>query len=253
MLNDIILFLVGIIIGTMNSIAGGGMLIGFPVLLALGMTPLAANVTSNVVIVPSSMSAIYGYRKYLRKIRGRYLLLLIPCAAGAAIGTLILRHTSSDRFEHIVPALVGMAVVLFAFQPLLHLHLQKHIRGRIKGFGNLSIVALALLPAAVYGGYFGAGFGFVMLAFLGFTQLNEIHMMTGLKNMATFIIAAVSLICLYGTGLIDWHFGLVMAAGGVVGAHIGSKLAQRTSSHVLRIVVVIIGLGTACYLAFRNY
>lgn len=253
MLHDIILFSTGIAVGIMNSIAGGGMLLGFPVLLALGAPPLAANITSNVVIVPGSMSSIYGYRRYLRKVHKRYMLLLIPCVIGAAIGALILRRTTSDRFEQIVPALVGLAVILFAFQPLLHFHLQRHIKGRIRGLGALSIVGLALLPAAIYGGYFGAGFGFVMLAFLGFTELNEIHTMTGFKNVATFIISLVSLICLYGTGLIDWHLGLVMAAGSVIGAYLGSRLAQKTSSHSLRVIVILIGIVTASYLALHDY
>jgi len=237
----------------MNAIAGGGMLLGFPVLLALGMSPLAANVTSNVVIMPGSLSSVYGYRKYLRKLHYRYLMLMIPCVIGAAIGATILRHTPSDKFQQIVPALVGFAVILFAFQPLMHFHLHKHIWGKRKGVGSLLLVSIALLPAAIYGGYFGAGFGFVMLAFLGFTKLHEVHTMTGLKNLASFSIALTSLFCLYGTGLIDWHIGLVMAAGCVIGGYYGSILSQKVSSHGLRIVVVAIGVVTAAYLAFRTY
>ena len=237
----------------MNAIAGGGMLLGFPVLLAFGMSPLAANVTSNVVIMPGGLSSVYGYRKYLRKVHRRYFLLIIPCVIGAAIGATILRHTPSDRFQQIVPALVGFAVVLFAFQPLMRLHLHRHIRGIPKGFSSLLVVSIALLPAAIYGGYFGAGFGFVMLAFLGFTRLHEVHKMTGLKNVATSCIAFTSLICLYGTGLIDWHLGLVMAAGCVVGGYYGSILTQKVSSRSLRIAVVAIGVTTAAYLALRTY
>jgi uncharacterized protein len=253
MLHDLILFLVGIIVGSMNAIAGGGMLLGFPVLLAFGMSPLAANVTSNIVIMPGSLSSVYGYRKYLRKVHYRYFLLIIPCVIGAAIGATILRHTPSDRFQQIVPALVGFAVILFAFQPLMRLHLHRHVRGIPKGLGSLLIISIALLPAAIYGGYFGAGFGFVMLAFLGFTRLHEVHKMTGLKNVATSCIAFTSLIFLYGTGLIDWHLGLVMAAGCVVGGYYGSILTQKISSRSLRMAVVLIGVTTAAYLAFRTY
>lgn len=253
MFRDVALFLTGIVVGGMNSIAGGGMLIGFPVLLAFGMPALAANITSNVVIMPGSLGSIYGYRKYLRKVHNRYLLLLIPCIIGAAIGALILRRTPSDRFEQIVPTLVGLAVILFTIQPLVRLRLRHHMQGKHRGAGSLILISFALLPAAVYGGFFGAGFGFVMLAFLGFTDLHEIHTMTGLKNMATFGISLTSLICLYGTGLINWHLGAVMAAGCVVGAYAGSRWAQKTSSHVLRIIVVVIGIITAGYLAFRGY
>ncbi len=251
--HDIILFLMGIIVGAMNSIAGGGMLIGFPVMLALGMPPIDANVTSNVVIMPGSLSSVYGYRAYLRKLHYRYLLLLIPCVAGAAIGATILRNTPGDEFQKIVPALVGFAVVLFAFQPLLHFHLHRHIRGNQKGLASLLIIAVALLPVAIYGGYFGAGFGFIMLAFLGFTKLHEIHRMNGLKNLASACIAFTSLICLYSTGLIDWHIGLVMAAGSIVGGYYGSVLTQKIPSHVIRVIVIVIGIGTAVYLGLRTY
>lgn len=253
MLHDVILFLVGIVVGVMNAIAGGGMLLGFPVLLAFGMSPLAANITSSLVILPGSLTSAYGYRKYLRKVHKRYLLLLIPCVIGAAIGAVILRYTPSDRFQEIVPALVGFAVVLFAFQPIMRAHLHRHIRGVRKSSDSLFVVSIALLPAAVYGGYFGAGFGFVMLAFLGFTKLHEIHTMTALKNLATSSIAFVSLLCLYSTGLINWHLGLVMAAGCTIGGYYGSLLTQKVSSHALRIAVVIIGIGTAGYLALRSY
>jgi len=253
MWHDVVLFLVGSLVGSMNAIAGGGMLLGFPVLLAYGLSPLAADVTSNVVILPGSISAAYGYRDYLRKVRARYLLLLLPCIIGGAIGALILRNTSSDQFQKIVPALIGFAVILFAFQPLIHLHLHRHLRGRYKGWGSLTIIALALLPVAMYGGYFGAGFGFIMLAFLGFTKMHEVHQMTGLKNLASVCISATSLLCLYSTHLIDWHSGLVMGAGGLVGGYYGSLLTQKVSSHALRALVIIIGVCTATYLAFRSY
>lgn len=253
MLHDIVLFLVGIVVGVMNAIAGGGMLLGFPVLLGFGLSPLAANVTSNVVVLPGSISSAYGYRRYIRKIPSRYLMLVIPCVIGAAIGAFILRNTPGDRFQQIVPALIGFAVILFAFQPFLHLHLHRHIHKKAGGLRSLLLISLAFLPATIYGGYFGAGFGFIMLAFLGFTKLNEIHQMTGLKNLATACISLTSLACLYSAHLVDWHAGLVMAGGGFVGGYYGSVLTQKVSSHVLRMLVIVIGIGTASYLALRSY
>lgn len=253
MIQDIVLFGAGILVGVMNAIAGGGMLLGFPVLLAFGLSPIEANVTSNIVVMPGGMSSAYGYHKYLRRIQRRYLVLLIPCVIGGAIGALILRNTSSDQFQQIVPVLVAFAVILFAFQPLLHFHLHRHIHGKRKDLRSLLFISVALLPVAVYGGYFGAGFGFIMLAFLGFTKLHEIHRMTGLKNIATVSIALTSLLCLYSTRLIDWHMGLVMGAGSLLGGYYGSLLTQKVSSHTLRIAVIIIGISTASYLFFHNY
>lgn len=253
MLHDVVLLGVGVLVGVMNAIAGGGMLLGFPVLLAFGLSPISANVTSNLVVLPGSLSSAYGYRKYLRKIHPRYLFLLVPCVGGGAAGALILRNTSSDQFQQIVPALVGFAVILFAFQPIMHFHLHRHIHGKSKGMKPLLLMSVFLLPATIYGGYFGAGFGFIMLAFLGFTKLHEIHRMTGVKNLATASISLTSLACLYSTHLIDWRSGLLMGAGCAVGGYYGAMLTQKVSSHALRITVIIIGVSTAAYLAFRSY
>jgi uncharacterized membrane protein YfcA len=253
MQHDIILFLAGLFVGAMNSIAGGGMLLGFPIMLATGLSPLVANVTANVVIFPGSFTSAYGYRNYLRKIPKRYLLLLIPCVIGGTTGALILRNTTSDRFQDIVPGLVLFAVVLFAFQPFLHKYLHTHIRKKHKAVKPLVVIGLALLPVATYGGYFGAGFGFIMLAFLGFTRLHEIHMMNGMKNLASVSIALVSLLVLIPTGLIDWESGLVMAAGAALGGYYGALYSQKISGHTLRIVVIAIGLCTATYLGLRTY
>lgn len=253
MIQDLVLFLAGLVVGGMNAIAGGGMLIGFPVLLATGMTPLAANITSNLILIPGSLSSAFGYRKYIKKLSYHYLLLLIPCLLGGLIGALILRKTNSERFQEIVPSLVLFAVILFAFQPLIHLHLHRHINKKIKRIKPLAWIALAIFPVAIYGGYFGAGFGFIMLAFLGFTKLHDIHKMNGLKNLASMSIASVSLISLYSTHLIDWRRGLLMAAGGIIGGYSGSLYSQKISTHTVRIIVIIIGLGTAAYLGLRTY
>src|SRR5580698_3114673 len=100
-MKEILLFAVGLVVGGMNAIAGGGMLIGFPMLLAAGMPALAANITTNIVVMPGQIGAIIGYRKYLKKIPRSYLMLVIPCVIGAAIGSSILRNTSSSRFNEL--------------------------------------------------------------------------------------------------------------------------------------------------------
>jgi uncharacterized membrane protein YfcA len=110
-----------------------------------------------------------------------------------------------------------------------------------------------LFPVAIYGGYFGAGFGFIMLAFLGFTKLHDIHKINGLKNLAGVAISGVSLACLFSTHLIDWRAGLAMAAGSTTGGYYGSKLTQRISTHAIRIIVILIGFGTAAYIGLRTY
>lgn len=256
-MQELLLFFVGMIIGVMNAIAGGGMLIGFPVLLATGMPAIMANATSSIIVMPGLISSTYAYRKYLRRIPRSYLLLLIPATVGSAVGALILRNTSFDSFERLIPWLILMAVMLFAFQPLLYIQLQRHLHGPKKFRTSLRpilVICLALLPLAVYGGYFGAGFGFIMLAFLGFTKLHDhIHRMTALKNITCVFINFAALACLFTSGLISWRQGLIMAAGNFIGGYYGAIGSQKISSHSLRIIVIVIGLGTATYLGLRSY
>lgn len=253
MLKDVILFLVGVATGGMNAIAGGGMLIGFPVLLAVGLPALSANITTNIITLPGQLASAFGYRRYLRQVPRQYMWLLLPCAVGAAIGSQVLRHTSARSFQNIVPGLILFAVVLFAFQPLLHLHLHRHLHSRIKNGQTLVFIGLALIPLSIYGGYFGVGFGFVILAFLGFTSLQDVHKMNALKNLAAATIAIVAIISLFSTHLIDWHHGLAMAAGNMFGGYGGARLAQKVSTHTVRIAVIAIGLTAATYLCVRAY
>lgn len=252
-MTDVYLFFVGIIVGGMNAIAGGGMLVGFPVLLAVGLPALVANATACIITIPGQLSSAYGYRKYLRKVSPAYLWLLVPCTVGAGIGATLLRHTSYNRFAELIPGLILLAAALFAFQPYIRLQLHRHLHGRAKNAKPLVTIALLLFPLAVYGGYFGAGFGFVMLALLSFTKLRDLHQINGLKNLGAVGLAGAALAVLFNSGLIDWHHGLVMAAGSIVGGYSGANLAQRFSSHAIRIAVITIGFATAIYLGFRTY
>jgi uncharacterized membrane protein YfcA len=257
MLHDIILFSVGILVGAMNAIAGGGMLIGFPAMLAMGIPPIVANATTGLIVLPGNLAALMGYRKYLRRVPRQYLWLVLPVVLGAAIGTYLLRHTSSRSFADIVPELILFAVILFAFQPFLYRYLHRHIHGpaRLRKYIRpLFFIGLAILPVAIYGGYFGAGFGFIMLSFLGFTGLHEhIHRMNALKSVMTTSVAVTVLVTLWTSGLIDWHHGIFMGAGTLLGGYVGTAGTQKVSTHAIRMVIVVIGLISAAYLGLRSY
>jgi uncharacterized membrane protein YfcA len=255
-MTEILLLLAGVIVGVMNAIAGGGMLVGFPILLAAGVPPIVANATTGLIVLPGQLSAVFGYRKYLPQIPKRYLLIAIPMVIGATVGAQILRNTSHENFAQIIPVLILAAVVLFIFQPLLHRHVHYHIHGPKKHrdrWQPLILPALVLLPLSVYGGYFTTGFGFIMLAFLGFTQLTEIHRMNAFKNLLMIVISITVLANLATSGLVDWQHGAWMGAGSLIGGFIGAKLAQRIPSHAVRITVIVIGLTAAIYLVLRNY
>lgn len=252
-MHEFLLFLVGIVVGGMNAIAGGGMLIGFPALLAAGLPALPANVTGYVVIIPGQIASIFGYRNYLRKLHARYLVLLIPCLVGGAIGATLLRETSREQFAMYVPWLIVFAVALFAVQPYIHFHLKKHIVKKSQSNKTLLYISLGLLPTAAYGAYFGPGFGFIMLAFLSFANLRDIHLMNALKNIAGLCIASMAIIVIYSTHLIDWRLGLAMAGGNAIGGFYGARISQKFSTHIIRIVVIVVGLAAAAYLGLRTY
>lgn len=253
MLTDVLLVALGALVGVMNAVAGGGMLVGFPVLVALGMHPLLANATGILAVLPGQFTSAVGYRNYLRKVPLRYAWLLLPCAVGAAAGSLTLRHTGLEHFARIVPALVLFGVALFAFQPLLHAQLHRHMKRRSRKILPLYILGAALVPITFYGGYFGPGFGFIMLAFLGFTNLKDAHMINAMKNMAAVFVAGAAILCLSGSGLIQWHQGILMACGCALGGYFGARGAQRVSSHWLRIVIICIGLAAVVYLGIHDY
>jgi uncharacterized membrane protein YfcA len=250
-MQDVLLFGVGLVVGIMNAIAGGGMLVGFPVLVATGLPPLVANATSPIIVLPGQLSSAFGYRKYLRKVPLRYVWLLLPCFLGGLGGAYLLRSTPHETFENLVPGLVLLGVVLFAFQPFFHRHLHFHLHGPLKHrqrLWPLFIAGFIILPLSVYGGYFGAGYGFVMLALLGFTKIRDIHQINGMKNVSVIAISTASIITLHGSGLIDWRHGLVMGVGSLLGGYCGSVFSQRFSSHTIRLAVIAIGICAVVYL-----
>jgi len=255
-MTDLILFLVGIVVGCMNAVAGGGMLVGFPVMLALGIPAITANATSNLIVLPGNAAAAFGYRKYLRKVPRAYLWLLVPTALGAIVGTSLLEQTSPARFERMIPILILFAVLLFAFQPFLHNQLHQHLHGskRLrKQLKPLFIVGFAMFPLSIYGGFFGAGFGFIMLAFLGFTRLHDhIHRMNALKCVTTTVLSLTALLSLLDSGYIDWKHGLIMGAGGIIGSYASARSIQKVSPHVIRIIVIVIGLSAAIFLGISS-
>jgi uncharacterized membrane protein YfcA len=253
MLTDIAVLLTGLVVGAMNAIAGGGMLLGFPILIALGIPPIVANATTPLAIGPGQISSAFGYREYLRKVPLRYAWLLMPIAAGASAGALLLRHTPADHFAKIIPLLLLFGVGLFALQPVLHIHFYKHIKGRKKSVWPLVWTGLAMLPISFYGGFFGVGYGFMMLAFLSFTNLKDAHLNNALKNVSAIIVCFASLLTLTNSGLINWRIGLFMAAGCLVGGYVGARSAQKVSSHSLRIFISLIGLCSVVYLALHEY
>ena len=244
------LFAACLLAGLVNSVAGGGIMVVFPALLAIGFTPITANATSNLISWPGALSSAYGYRQHLRKLPAKYLLLLVPCFVGAVIGAFLLEKTDNQQFAQLIPYLVLGAVLLFIFQPFLHYHLEANFQAHRNA--PLLVIGLALLPMAIYGGYFGAGFGFMMLAFLSFTRITNIFQINGLKNLASATITLVCTIYFGATGLINWHYGPVMIGGSLLGGYFGARWSQKVNPRLVHGFIVVLGLCVAAYLFLKS-
>ncbi|HEX8182802.1 MAG TPA: sulfite exporter TauE/SafE family protein [Candidatus Saccharimonadales bacterium] len=244
------LFVACLIAGMVNSVAGGGIMVVFPALLALGLPPLTANTTSNLISWPGALSSAYGYRAHLRKLPPKYLFLLVPCFVGSIIGSILLARTDSAEFSKIVPYLVLAAVLLFLVQPFLHRHLAHNLKAHRNA--PIIIIGIALLPMSIYGGYFGAGFGFLMLAFLGFTRITSMHQINGLKNLASATITLVCTVYFGWKGLIDWQYAPIMITGSLLGGYFGARWAQRVNVAVVHYFVIVLGLALAGVLFYKS-
>jgi uncharacterized membrane protein YfcA len=245
-----VIALVSAVGGAVNSIAGGGTLLTFPALLGLGVPPVAANATSTVALWPGSFSSMLGYRRELRGIEQWAVRLAIPSILGGITGALLLLATSDERFRQIVPWLVFGATVLFAVQgPVM-----KWLRQRMAvPHGARPITPTAGMLAAqfllaVYGGYFGAGAGIVMLAVFGLMGLTNIHQMNGLKNFNGICFNGVAAITFAAMGLVNWPIAAVMTLGSTIGGYAMSHTAQKVPQSWVRAAVAVIGFASAVWL-----
>jgi uncharacterized membrane protein YfcA len=241
----VLVVVAALIAGVMNSIAGGGTLLTFPALVALGVPPINANATSTVALWPGSLGSIWGYRGELRGARLWALGLAAPSVLGGAVGAWLLLATPPERFEALVPWLVLGATALFVLQrplmPRITTPRERSDAGATSGRPGPWIVGAQFL-IAVYGGYFGAGVGILMLAALGFMGLRNIHRMNGLKNWGGLCMNVVAAVIFAFSNLVSWPIAVAMALGAVLGGYIGSRSAQRVSQELVRNAVVAIGV-----------
>lgn len=220
---------------------GSGTLISFPVLLAVGYSPLTANVSNTLGLVPGSVAGAIGYRRELRDQRELVLRLAGASAAGGLIGAVLLLALPDDAFEVIVPVLVALAVILVAVQPLLSKRLAapRSIEAR-RGTGALLLGAV--LAAGVYGGYFGAAQGVILLGVMGLLVSLDLQELNGIKNVLTGLVNAVAAIVFVVAAEIAWEAVALIAVGSAAGGLLGARVARRLSPTALRVVVVVVGL-----------
>jgi uncharacterized protein len=244
----VIIFLAGVAAGISNGIAGGGTFISFPALLSLGYPSLQANMSSSVGIVPSTLGGIRGFRHEL-SIHQRLFRELVPtCIAGSLVGTGFLLFSSASTFRAVVPWLIGTATLLFAAAPRLTKAFAR-IERREGGGERRSLLFIGIFVASVYGGYFGAGLGIVLLAVMALSLPYELNVLQGLRQAFGLLINGVAAIVF----IIRGHLALVaviwLLVGSLIGGWLGTVLIRRVSPKVVRVLVIVIGAATTIRLA----
>ena len=244
--------LTAFIAGVVNAIAGGGTFLTFPALTYFGLTQQVANVTSTLGLWPGSAASVAAATKDFARIpRGQMIAYSIISLLGGTAGALILITTSNKSFEHVIPWLLGFATVIFAFsKPIARWAGRQHGHRTI---GWTLFVGFVQIFIAVYGGYFGAGIGVLMLAGLSFAGLDDIHQMNALKVLLSTLINGVAAIVFLFSHLVDWRIAGVMAAASILGGFFGMAVARKVKPDNLRAVILAIGIClTAIYFA-KNY
>jgi uncharacterized membrane protein YfcA len=248
---ETVIFAAAFAAGMINSVAGGGTLLSFPALVWLGRDPVIANATSTVALWPGSFGGLLGFRRELRDNRKWALWLGIPSLAGGALGAFLLLHTPSDTFSLIVPYLILGATLLMAAQEQITKRLQLSSPGRPSPVWWSGALFFQFL-VGIYGGYFGAGIGILMLAALGLLGQTDIHEMNALKNLFALFINGVAALYFIVSGAVIWIDVLVMAVAATVGGYFGAGIARRLGRRFVRRLVIFIGLAMAVSLLFRR-
>lgn len=239
--------------GLINSIAGGGTLVSFPALLWVGRDAVLANATSTVALLPASLAGVFGFRRELKGGARWVLLFGVPSLLGGVLGAALLLQTPPATFARLVPYLILFATLLIALQEPL----SRRMRGGEDGEGESPSgkwragAVVFQFFVGVYGGYFGAGTGILMLAALGLLGFSDIYRMNALKNLLAVGINGIASVYFIASGAVIWSDVLLMTFAAIAGGYVGTRLAYRLGRRFVRFVVIGIGLVMSVSLFFR--
>lgn len=239
--------LAGMASGFLNVVAGGGTLIVFPTLVALGLSPLVANVTAAVGVFPGSLAGSWTYRKILSEQKKLAWLSVLLMPIFSIIGAALLLFLPEKNFETIVPFLIGSAGILIALQPLVYKLFPKNTKVL-----NLKLIIPGFILAGIYVGYFGAGTGVILLAIYGLAGLANIQQANGLKNLGSGTGNAVAAVIFIFSGLVVWQLAFSVAIGSIIGGALGGKFAQKLDASIFRIIILVIAIIASIYLFINN-
>jgi uncharacterized membrane protein YfcA len=240
LLEALAIFAAGLAAGTINTIVGSGTLVTFPTLLAFGYQPVLANVSNTVGLVPGSVSGVVGYRRELSGQLPRLVRLGTASVCGGVTGALLLLWLPAAAFKAIVPVLIGLGCVLVLTQPWISRHI--HPPETAPPHGSLLVAGL-VFAAGVYGGYFGAAQGVILIGILGLGLSETMQRVNATKNVLALLVNGVAALVFIAVTDIAWLAAGLIAAGSIVGGQLGATVGRRLPSPVFRVVVALVGLA----------
>jgi uncharacterized membrane protein YfcA len=247
-----VIFVAGVAAGVSNGIAGGGTFVSFPTLIALGIPSLQANVSSSVGILPSTFGGIRGFRHELTVHRQLLRELVPTCILGSITGTTLLLLGSERTFRSVVPWLIGSATVLFAMSPKVTKWLSRRKLEHESDVVHRRSLFVGIFVASIYGGYFGAGLGIVLLASMALTLPYDLNVLQGMRVALSLLINLVAAIVFVARGHLAVMAVLVLLVGALIGGWLGTLLIRRLSPTIVRALVILIGAVTTVKLAIGS-
>ena len=251
MTHALVAFAAAFVAGAINSVAGGGSLVSFPALVWLGLPSVTANATNTVAVWPGSAGSAWGYRRELKETEHRMYALLVPSLLGGIVGAVLLRMTPGQMFDRLVPLLILFATALFMVQEPIQ-RMFNRATPEHQGARWLAGGMLFQLFVGIYGGYFGAGIGILMLAALSIMGHDDIHQMNGFKNLLATFVNGIAAAYFIWMRMVSWPDVAVMAVGAILGGVGGADVARRLGRATVRRIVVAIGFAMAAALMLRR-
>ncbi|GAB3263174.1 sulfite exporter TauE/SafE family protein [Nocardioides dilutus] len=245
LLEALLIGLAGLAAGTINTVVGSGTLITFPTLLAFGVPPVTANVSNTIGLVPGSLSGAIGYRRELAGQRARVLRLAVASLVGGFAGGVLLLVLDEAAFEAIVPVLILLGLFLVVFQPRISAWVGR--RHEALGTGPRGLTGAwwvwpAVLLTGVYGGYFGAAQGVLLMAVMGIGIAESLQRLNAVKNVLAMLVNAVAGVLFAIVADVDWLVVALIAVGSIIGGQVGATVGRRLPDPVLRVTIVVVGL-----------
>ncbi|HZQ90207.1 MAG TPA: sulfite exporter TauE/SafE family protein [Terriglobales bacterium] len=249
-----LLFAAAVLAGALNSVAGGGSFIAFPALIFTGIAPVSANATNTVALWPGTLASARAYREdFGGMTRALFITLIVVGVVGGVSGATILLRTRPQTFVRLIPWLLLVATAIFAFGGKLANALRaRNNAARHAPVLPLPLVIVLQLAAAIYGGFFGAGIGILMLAILSLTGLENIHSMNAYKNLLVGAINGVAVVTFITARIVAWPEAVLMVAGSIVGGWAGARVVRRFDPAKVRVLVIVIACAMTAYFFWKT-